>query len=551
MVAQDNKANQIISEWSHENAKSGNTMSLYQQVADHFFQRENSVTSTRTEGEDKSLPILDPTGSLDLQDMAAGMSAIVLPPGQYFCRLTAGDDRLQNMPHIASYFNYATQILHRELFKPSCNFVLEFNEFLESWIGFGTGNIYSGWDKNNLKLKFKDWDVANYRFGVDSNGYPNRCLIKWTYTAQQAYELWGDSAGTNVVKKAISDKQSDKDEKFDFIFKVGPRTKRNPQYSDNLNYAYEECVVNATEKIVVFEGGYKQFPYHIARWLLSSQETWGRGQGTIALSADKELQKQRKAFLLCADLANNPPRETLASFEGTPKVYPGANNVVMEPNTIRALDKTLQGNFPITKDTILAQQEIIHRCFYVKVFAPLDNLPGDRRTTVEIIERVKAGYMRLILPVTRLYNECLTPLVERCVLILIENGVIQPPPPELKEFKVEYLGKLALALQEQQADAFQRFAQFAITMENVVPGFTRETINTQRAGRRMATTFGVNEGDLNTEEERANIIQERQQQEQAQMAMMAAQSAGKAYKDTSQKAEEDSPASELISNMQQ
>jgi hypothetical protein len=241
---------------------------------------------------------------------------------------------------------------------------------------------------------------------------------------------------------------------------------------------------------------------------------------------------------LNADLANNPPRQTLHSFEGTPKVYPGANNIVMEMDSIRALDRTLQGNFPITEKTIEMQQEILHRCFYVKVFAPLDNLPGDRRTTVEIIERVKAGYMRLILPCMRLYNECLTPLVENTVNILLENGLIPPPPPELRSFKVEYLGRLALALQEQQADALQRFAQFSLQMEAVSPGFTREIINIRRAGKRMAVTFGVNEGDFLTDDEYAQLKAEQNQEKQQQMALMAADAGSKAYKNASAKPEQ-------------
>jgi hypothetical protein len=327
---------------------------------------------------------------------------------------------------------------------------------------------------------------------------------------------------------------------------VRPR-KQKGRGSGSNSYAYELVVVSLVDKTVVSEDGYEQFPYHIVRWAIGDEGSqWGYGQGAVALSSSKELQIQRRALILCGELSNNPPRETLASFEGTPKVYPGANNRVMEAGSIRALDRALQGNFPITKETIEMTKEDIHRAFFVKVFAPLDNLPGDRRTTVEIIERVKAGYMRLVLPTTRLYNEGLTPIVERSVLQLLKYRILEPPPAELGEFKVEYLGRLALALKEQQSDALQRFGQFAMSMEQVLPNFTSDNINVDRAGRRMAQTFGVAETDLNTEEERIAIREQRNQQQQSQMAMMAAESAGKAYKSASGKAEEGSPAEELM-----
>lgn len=539
---EDKRALQVIQGWQRDDADSSNTMNLYQQVADHFFQRENSIITKRPDGEDKSLPVIDPTGGLDLQDMSAGMSAVVIPNGQYFFRLSARDNRLNNIERIRSYLNYCTQVMHEEMFRS--NFLLEFNEYLNSLLGFGTACLFSGWDQNTQSLFYKDWDVAYYRFGVDYAGNPNRCRIRWSYTAEQAAQLFRENAGQKVLEAAKDAKRQN--EKTPFIFEVKRRQNRDTTKSDNMNYPFEEIVVNETEKKVVREGGYLHFPYHITRWLVGSQEIWGRGQGTIALSADKTLQKQVKSLLLCADLSNNPPRQTLSGFEGTPKVYPGANNIVTEPDQIRALDRNLNGNFPITKDTVSMQQELIHRCFYVKVFAPLDNLPGDRRTTVEIIERVKAGYMRLILPSTRLYNEGLTPILVRSFHLLLRNFILPPPPPELRGLKIEYLGRLALALQEQQSDALQRYAQFSLIMEQIVPGFTEEVINVRRAGRRMATTFGLNEGDLNTEDEANAIRQKREQMQQAQMQMEAMSAAGKAYKDASGKAESGSPADELM-----
>jgi membrane protease subunit (stomatin/prohibitin family) len=119
----------------------------------------------------------------------------------------------------------------------------------------------------------------------------------------------------------------------------------------------------------------------------------------------------------------------------------------------------------------------------------------------------------------------------------------------LRGLKIEYLGRLALALQEQQSDALQRYAQFSLIMEQIVPGFTEEVINVRRAGRRMATTFGLNEGDLNTEEEANAVRQNRQQMQQAQMQMEAMQSAGKAFKDASGKPEAGSPAENLLAQM--
>jgi hypothetical protein len=212
---------------------------------------------------------------------------------------------------------------------------------------------------------------------------------------------------------------------------------------------------------------------------------------------------------------------------------------------IKPLDRGMLGDWRTTFEKVKMGQELINRCFFRHVFAPLENLTGDRRTTLEIQERTKEGLVRLIGPVSRIQNEGLAGLIENCTMLCIENHLIEPPPMELK-LKIDYLGRLAKALQEQQVDAFQRFAGFTVNMEAVVPGFTKKAINLKRAGRRMATTFGMNEGDLNTAEELAEIEKQEAAQQQAQQLMMAMQAGGKAYKDMSGTAEEGSPAEALI-----
>lgn len=535
-------AKEIVQQWGRAETDSANTMALYQQVADHFFPRENSILTIRTPGEDKSLPILDPTGRLARQKMVAGLYSSIIPTGHHFFRLMAQEAELNDNWMVASYLNRLTTLVHNEMMRS--NFITEFTEYLNSLVTFGTANMYSGWDKEELGLTYKDWDVANFRFHVDAKNRPNRCFIRWAYAADQAYEEFGEAAGPNVVA-AAKDPNKCRD-KFVFIWRIQKRADRDVTKADSSNYPWEETVINEKENAVVREAGYKRFPYSVTRWMLASQEVWGRGQGTIALSADKELQRQRQAMLLCADLANNPPRQTLASFEGTPRVAPGANNIVMEMDSIRALDGRLQGNFPITVETIKMQRDLINDIFYRFVFAPLEGLTGDRRTTAEIYERTKEGLVQLINPIGRLYDEGLSGIISNSTLLCIENHLIEPPPPELVGLKIDYLGRLALALQEQQADAFQRFAQFAMGMEEVVPGFTKKTISTQRAGRRMASTFGVNEGDLVTPEELAEIEQQEAQLQQQQQAAMMAQTAGQAYKDAAVAPGEGSPAEAMM-----
>ena len=539
----DKIASEIIAEWGREDTDAQNTMNLCQQIADHFFQRENQITTQRTPGEDKSLPILDPTGQKDLEEMVAGMVAIIIPHGQYFFRLGASDYQQQMSEQNRAYLNLCTDILHQQMF--GTNFLEQFAEYMFSLIGFGTGNLFCGWDKNELGLFYKDWDIANYRFGVDYKGRPNRCLIRWMKTAEQAVEEFGEAAGPDVNKAAQDPKRSQ--EKFPFIWRCRQRKNRDMTKSDNLNYKFEEIVINEKEKVKVAETGYPRFPYKITRWQVTSQSIWGEGRGGMALSADKDLQRQKKAYLLSVDMANTPPFEYMPiNCEGKPKIYPAAANPVMQMNSIKDLASgRLNGNANQTLELIKDTRKVIDDCFYVRVFRPNDDMKS-HVTNLQIMEFVKAGQIQLVLPCTRIYNEGLTPIIIDSFHYLLENHLLPPPPEGLRTLKIEYLGRLALALQEQQSDALQRYAQFSLQMEATIPGFTEQIINARRAGRRIGTTFGMNEMDFNTEEEENAILQRRMQEKQAQQMAMMAATASKSFKDASGKAEEGSPAEALM-----
>lgn len=537
----DDRAKEIIAEQEREETKASNFRNLYQDVADHMLPRENQIIGVRTPGEDKSQQIFDPTAMLDLQDMASGLSAAFFPPGELTFALTLKDRELANRDNIKRYLGRATQIAHDELF--ASNFMLQLNETLSSLIGFGTGNLFSEW---KLGLNFKDWDVSFYTIKQSSSGLIDTVIMKYPLTVRQAVQEFGENAGEKVLEDSKNPERSEN--KYDFIHRIGPRRERNENFTDFLNMPTESIFVNVKEQTMVEEGGFEEFPNAVPRWKLSSNEVWGRGQGTVALSIVKTLQQLFADFVECGNKWNNPPRQTLAnSVEGPVDVRPGANNIVTQLDAIKALDQGVRGNFPITKDMLEFVQNIIHRIFFVDVFAPLANLPGDRRTTLEIRERIKQAVKKLAGPIYRLQSELFTPLITRSVLLLIRNGVIPQPPAELqgKAFGIEYVSELALAMRDQQARAFTQFAGLVAELDAVFPG-AKDIVSIDRALPDIAFTFGMKAEHLSTEDEIVASREARLALQQEERALRAAQVGGQAYQSATKAPEEGSPAEQLL-----
>ena len=537
----DDRAKEIIKEQEREEQKASNFRNLYQEVADHMLPRENQIIGVRTPGEDKSQQIFDPTAMLDLQDMASGLSAAFFPPGELAFGLTVKNREIANRDKNKRYLALAAQIAHDEIF--ASNFMLQLNENLSSLIGFGTGNLYSEW---KLGLNFKDWDVSFYTIKQNSAGLVDTILLKYPLTARQAIQEFGDDAGTKVLEDSKNpEKESNK---YDFIHRVGPRNERNQQFTDSLNMPIESIFVNVKEEIVVEEGGFEELPFAVPRWKKSSNEVWGRGQGTVALSIVKTLQQMYADFIECGNKWNNPPRQSLVNtVEGKVDVRPGANNIVTQIDAIKALDQGVRGNFPITKEMLEFVQNIVHRIFFVDVFAPLAHLTGDRRNMLEIRERIKQAMKKLAGPIYRLQSELFTPVITRSVLLLIRNGVIPRPPAELQGqgFGIEYISELALAMRDQQSRAFQQFAGLVTELDPVFPG-AKDTINIDRALPDIAFTFGLKAEHLSTEEEIATAREARRIALEKQQQLEAARVAGPAYQSATKAPESGSPAEALM-----
>jgi hypothetical protein len=194
------------------------------------------------------------------------------------------------------------------------------------------------------------------------------------------------------------------------------------------------------------------------------------------------------------------------------------------------------------------QRQIIKEAFYADAFAPLANLTkGDRRTTVEIRERVLEAFRKIGTPIGRIESELFTPMITRCYLLLVRNGVIDPPPAELQgqKMKIVYRGPLSLAQQSSEIEASQQWvATLGQASEFLGPAIL-DNIDQDDMARRMARVWGVNEEDIASTEQLAEKRAARQQELERQQAMEMAQMAAQSYGQTTKAPEEGSAAEQI------
>lgn len=534
---QADRARDVIALYNAEEAKAANFRNLYQDTADLMYPRHDQITSKSTPGEQKTDELIDTTGVSASLEMVNGLSQNLIGPR--FFALRASNREVNNNEAVKWYLSIVADITHEQLF--SSNFRSQFNSWLRSLVVFGTGNIFSEY---TTELNFRDWDIASYLIKENSKGIVDTVMGKIVYTARQASQEW-DDPGRSVVEAMKNEKDWEK--LFEFIFQVRPREKWNPRFRDSTNMPFESVYVSVKDKVIVSEGGFREFPYAVARWTKAPNEIWGRGEGTFLLPEVRAMQAMKRDFLECGNRHNNPALEVLASFPGTVKMGPRAINFVQEMGTIKAVDQHALGNFVITKEVLEMQQEVVRKGFKNDIFVQLANLKGDRRTTVEIRERIAEGLQRLGPPIFLLLNEGLSPLIERTVFLLIRNGILPRVPPELQgqQFEIEYLGRLVLQLKSHQAAGAQDWLFMIGEVSKIFPEAT-DVVNIDSVVRRFGETSGVNVDDMNSEEEVEAIRQERAEQMAAQRQLELAGAMASGYKDVKDAPEEGSPAAGLM-----
>jgi hypothetical protein len=511
--------------------------SNWQDQANYIFPRERNITELNWPGTQQFDQLYDTTGRMESERMANGLLTYFIPAGQKFFSLGVSDNAIQEIDVVKSYMAKSTEIEHEEMF--TSNMLVQLGETLRSLVVFGTGNLFENWQRG---LNYMDRDISRYQIQENGSGVVDTIYLKFPMTATQAVTRWGENAGKSVIEAFNTEKK--KYEIFWFLHVVKPREKFNPRFPSSENMPWTSKYIRCKDKTLINEGGYPEFPYQIPRWAKTSGEVHGRGIGGAILPQVKMVNAMKRDINEKRNKGVNPPSEVLQTFEGTYDTTPGAQNDVMEMPS-RYIDQYYASSYASEKDELEAERKIIKDAFFHDAFAPLSDLTGDRRNELEIRQRIQEG-LRRIGNTRRLESELFTPMIERSYALLVRNGMIPPPPPELQgqAMKVTYRGQLSLAQQDSEASAADAWVEKGLVVGETRPD-VMDHINLNSIMRRWGRVGGVNEDDINTLDEVEAIREQRQQALARQQAQEALQTVADSYGKTT-KAPEEGSAAEAI-----
>lgn len=521
------RCNKLKDERSNYNA-------WWEEIAKYCVPRKSGITVKKSSGEKFDTTVYDSTAIMALQILAAGLHGYLTNPSAKWFSLRTQNKALMDSRAVKIWFKEVEDEIFNTL--NSSNFDQQVHEGYIEMSAFGTTALYLEEDIQD-RVRFYCVPVSEVFIAESSQGRVNTLYRKFEYTADQAYEKWGDKAG-EAVKSAINEKQYDK--KFWFIHVIAPRETRDPGKKTAKNMPFESIFIEESKKHEIAVGGYEEFPYFVVRFNKEAGKVWGYSPAMIALPDIKMLNRMSKTIIRGAQKIVDPP--LIVPHDGfllPLNLNPGKVNFALSnvsTDTLKPLNT--HANIPVGIELENQRRETINRIFFVDLFLAMAQLKK-QMTVPEVMERISEKMLILGPTLGRLMSEFLDPIIVRTLNILARQGALPLVPPELENinYVVEYISPLARAQRQSEVTSLTQ----ALATIGQIAEFNAEAldkVNVDKTVNIISDLHGISPEIIRDDEEVAKIRQARaeaqanaQKMEELARGAAIAKDAAKAEKD--------------------
>ena len=491
----------------------------WQEVADYILP-SREFTRTTSPGQKRLTRIYNTLPVLACEQLAGGLHGMLTSPALRWFQLQVRARDLRTDDEAQRWFADTTDRLYDHFNSQEAGFATSAHEFYLDIAAFGTAVMYVP-DLGDAGAGFRPTPLSECYVSENAAGRIDTLFRIYKQTRRQVLEQWPDLSHAEF-RKAAAERP---DEHVDIIHAVMPETQRR-------RMPFRSVYVVRSPEIILERGGYRSFPYVVARWSKRSGEIYGNSAGMNALPDVKLLNKIEEVTLRAGQKAVDPPLMVPDDgFLNPLDTRPGGVNVfragmVGDADRITPLNT---GSRPDLGEMMAERAEARVKSTFYSDWMNLPRQPN--MTATEVIQR-RDEMLRLLGPmVSRLTAEMLGPIIERTFRIHLENGLLAPLPPQLAgaDWRIEYLSPLAISQKSSDADAVLRWFTVASQMAAVDPSVL-DTMDMGEAARFLADRYNAPPTLMRTREAAAQRAAERQQAEQMAQGVQMADTAARAFK---------------------
>lgn len=531
----------------------------WQELGRYILPRRTRFYTTDVDrGNRRNQAIVDSTAGLAARTCRGGMMSAFTSPSRPWFRLSTSDPDLAKFETVKEWLYDVTWAMSNiflksnlytslqsvygdmEVFGTSCMLLEEdFQKVIHTYT-FPIGSYYLF---ANYKLRIEGF-MRDFRltvrqiveqFGME----PGSNKIDWTNISALVHSLW--DAGTTeawiemshaVIPNPRWDPQSMMSNRKKFLSVYWERGSTGSQYSISESDSWK----------VLSQKGYDKFRILAPRWEVTGEDVYATYcPGMEALGDTMQLQTMTRRGAQALEKSINPPMVGPSSLKtAKATVLPGDITFIDVREGQQGFTPAYQINPNFQQFEIVEAQirDRINRCFYDDLWHVVSNLER-AQVTAEEIRALKEEKLQDIGPVVdRLNQDLLDPLIENTFDIMVAQGKIPPPPPELAKqpLQVEYTSLMAQAQKALGIATIERFVVEMTQIKQVNPEDQAilDKVDWDETIDHYGDGLTLPPGIVRDDDMVAEIRKTRDQQMKAQQAMIAAEQASKAAKNLSE-----------------
>lgn len=506
--------------------------SHWSEVAKYVHPNANYFNSSaKTQGGKKNTEIFDSTAVVANNRFAASMSSLMTPANQIWHRLTSMLGKEETNQEIKEFYTQVNKLLFKFRYRAKAGFDAAMNETYLNEGAFGNGAIFVGYDPGQGPVYVASGLESMY-WMLDQFRRISIVHRKYKATSQQLLADFGIEA---LPKAVLKDLKKDGTTEHEIIHSVIP----SGTFGDRLDQKdFSSKYIMISEAHVLSEGGFDSMPYSIGRYVVSSQEVYGRSVAMDALPDIKTLNTMSKTLLKAGQQVVNPP--LLATEDTTVdgiKMFPGAVNYggldINGRDTVKPMVTGSQ--IPLGLELEEQRRRSINDSFLVTLFQIM--VEGPQMTATEVLQRAQEKGVLLGPVYSRMQAEFFGPMIEREIEILSKMGVLPEIPQALLdqdgEYEIQYQSPLSKAAMAEEGIAILRTVEAIAPLAELDPKAAR-VLKAEDTIRELAEIYGLNPALLRSKDEMKALDAMSQEQEQQQQMLAAAPVAASAAKDLAQ-----------------
>ncbi len=535
---------------------------LWDELAELAMPRRQPVT-TKGQTQLKGQETLDVTAKQAVQEFAAGLYGYLTPPTErWFALQPVSDDTAEGeedddkKEKKQEYFHELTEKAYQLL--ATSNFYEKIHPNYVDLAWAGTAALYSEEDPLRPgELRFESFTPYDYAFATNYLSEPDTVFVQFSYSPRQAAQRFGKDNIAEKERTKLDEENEKADEEHTYIHCVYPREQGKPDAENAMEMPFESVWLDVENSKIVKESGYRELPYHIARYAVANGEKYGTSPTRVGLELIAFTNSQRRSLARASQRAAEPP--WLVPSDGS------TYNVSNKPNAIiywqpdpggmnQPSQLEYRGQLNWTMEDYKLDRDAINSIYHVDLFRALTHMEGDRRTATEV-ERIVSEQQNMLSPfLGRLNRELFDRLITRVVNLMFTMGIAPSPPDEIADdintgniaYEINYQSQLALALKAQGITGFRRTIQVLAPLAELSPGVLSDNFDIDTAARAIGRGNGVPSNWMRSAEQVQNIqAQRRRQQQLAQLA----EKGPEALEKLSKAPEEGSPAQDLMNQI--